>query len=330
MRFFASLNILLLSASAHALTPKEVYDKSGPAVVLILASDDGRTGQGGTGSIVDGSGRVLTNGHVVLNESGVPFKTIYVFLKPAKVSGDNSQDLKQRYTARVVKYSPPSEMDLAVLQIDQAPADLPVMPIGRSEDVSIGDPVVAIGHPEQGGLWTLTTGTISTVVANFDRIKGKNVFQTEASFNRGNSGGPLLDAGGNMIGVNTMIARKAADGMAITAVNFSLKSQVAMDWLHGTAKMQIAYTDTGAPTGTKLASNDAPPVEATPPPKAGKKPKPVATKPLPEQPAPAQQAPKIVTEKRPYKIDSLLQDQMREMEDMMDDMHQKVEQSRRR
>ena len=123
------------------------------------------------------------------------------------------------------------------------------MPIGNPDSVSVGDPVVAIGHPEQGGLWTLTTGTISTQIQNFDRIKGKNVFQTEASFNRGNSGGPLIDQSGNMVGINTMIARKAKDGMAITAVNFSLKSQVAMDWLRANTQVKLAYSgavDSGA------------------------------------------------------------------------------------
>jgi serine protease Do len=51
--------------------------------------------------------------------------------------------------------------------------------------------VVAIGHPEQGGLWTLTTGVISAEIDNFNGVKGKQVFHTETGLNRGNSGGPL-------------------------------------------------------------------------------------------------------------------------------------------
>src|SRR5690606_200958 len=60
------------------------------------------------------------------------------------------------------------------------------------------------------------------------------------------SGGPLLDTDGNMVGVNTMIARQAADGLAITAVNFSLKSSVAVTWLAGAAGMGLAYAPKGA------------------------------------------------------------------------------------
>ena len=83
-------------------------------MVLILSSDDGRTGEGGTGSIISAEGKVITNGHVILNDSGKPFRTIYVFLKPDKVSGDNTQDLKQRFTAHVLQFSPPGELDLAL------------------------------------------------------------------------------------------------------------------------------------------------------------------------------------------------------------------------
>jgi serine protease Do len=330
LRALTFIAVLGAAFSAYALTPRDIYQKSGPAVVLILASDDGRTGQGGTGSILTAEGKILTNGHVVLNDSGKVFRTIYVFLKPNKVSGDNAQDLKQRFTAHVLQYSPPNDLDLALLQLDDAPSGLPVMPIGKADDVSVGDPVVAIGHPEQGGLWTLTTGTISTMIQNFDRVKGKNVFQTEASFNRGNSGGPLIDVNGNMIGVNTMIARKANDGMAITAVNFSLKSQVAMDWLRSKTALRLAYAGNDA-SGGALAANDAPaPVAHTAPTKVGHK------QPSPATPAAAEVAPPpspsvaIVTEKRPYQIDRLLQDQMRDMEDMMDEMRGQVQRGEKR
>jgi serine protease Do len=91
--------------------------------------------------------------------------------------------------------------------------------------------VVAIGHQEQGGLWTLTTGVISAEVDNFNCVKGKQVFHTETGLNRGNSGGPLLDGEGWMIGVNTAIARVASDGLPITSIGFSLKSSVARPWL---------------------------------------------------------------------------------------------------
>ena len=91
--------------------------------------------------------------------------------------------------------------------------------------------MVAIGHPEQGGLWTLTTGVISAEVDNVNGVKGKQVFYTETGLNRGDSSGPLLNREGRMIGVNTAIARVAPDGLPINSIGFSLKSSVARQWL---------------------------------------------------------------------------------------------------
>src|SRR5205814_1732756 len=98
-------------------------------------------------------GKIITNGHVVLNEQGHPFKILYIFLKPPKITGDNSKDLVNRYKARVLAYSPPDELDLALLQIENAPAALPTIAFADPDKVEVGDEVVAIGHPEQGGLW---------------------------------------------------------------------------------------------------------------------------------------------------------------------------------
>lgn len=348
------------SREASALSAKEIYQKSGAAVVLILGSDDGRSGSGGTGSIISADGKIVTNGHVILNAQGQPYKTIYVFLKPAKITGDNAADLQQRYTVKVVGYSPAAQLDLALLQIENPPADLPVMKFGDPDNVNIGDPVTAIGHPEQGGLWTLTTGTVSTVIQNFDRIKGKHVFQTEASFNRGNSGGPLIDENGNMIGINTMIARKAADGLAITAVNFSLKSSVAVNWLKDAQRVALAYAEVApaAAGGDKLAMADTAKVQkpaagqavpAEVPQKADVKARPAdatdASAPTPpaangpgatatvSKDAKVEQPPKnakIITERKPFNMDRLLADQMKEMDDLMGEMHQKVLDKRKR
>src|SRR6185436_11955088 len=96
-------------------------------------------------------------------------------------------------------FSPKKELDLAPLQLEDAHAKMPTIAFADPHLVEVGEEVVAIGHPEGGGLWTLTTGTVSTVIANFEGVKGKDVFQTEASVNRGNSGGPLLDENANMV-----------------------------------------------------------------------------------------------------------------------------------
>ncbi len=91
--------------------------------------------------------------------------------------------------------------------------------------------MLAIGHPESGGLWSLTSGRIGSVIKNQSGIRGKHVFQTETSLNRGNSGGPLLDGNGEMVGVNTNISRRSSDGLAITGINFAVQSNVVRGWL---------------------------------------------------------------------------------------------------
>ncbi len=404
--------LLFLTSTAIAMTPKEIYKKSGQGVVLIMGSDDNKSASVGTGSIISADGHVITNAHVVISdESQKPFKTLYVFLKPERITGDNKVDLRQRYQLSCSNWSPKEELDLALCKIFNPPTNLTTINFADPDAVEVGDSVVAVGHPEQGGLWTLTTGTISTVIANFNRIKGKDVFQTEASVNRGNSGGPLLDDNANMVGINTMIARKSGDGLTITDINFSLKSSVAVNWLNsiGTkiayatkqeqeqaAQAMLASTEVKkaenkavpapaeAPKNDKPAEvkvKDEPKTAATETPKEPEAPKPATVaqaEDKPAKPATAQEKPQITitvtvdsnkdkqkvsqkmenvpppsakvqakeqvrgqklnperakphyeTEKRPYTFDDLIASQMKEMEDMMDEMRAKIKKSRK-
>lgn len=216
---------------AKDLSPREIYEQASPAVVMVMGyAEGGGKGSGGTGSIIQSDGLVLTNAHVVIEEqTGKPFSRLSVFLKPSRVTGESKIDLSRMVRAKVLAYSQP--LDLALLKLDGVTERLPVVDLSESGLARIGDHVVAIGHPEQGGLWTLTTGVISAEVDNFNGVRGKHVFQTETGLNRGNSGGPLLDGEGHMVGVNTAIARVASDGLAITSISFSLKSSVATQWL---------------------------------------------------------------------------------------------------
>ena len=220
----------LIATQGFTATPKEIYQKAGPAVVFILAADGSRTGSVGTGSIIRDDGLVITNAHVFSRKGSSRLKTdISVFLKPRRVTGNHKRDLSQRYRGKIVAYDIP--LDLALLQIVDIDVPLAKIQFADSQEVVVGDKVYAIGHPEQGGLWSLTTGVISAYRQDFGGVPGKNLFQTDASINRGNSGGPLLDENGYMVGINSMIARKAADGLTITDVNYSIMSSVALKWL---------------------------------------------------------------------------------------------------
>jgi serine protease Do len=227
------------------------------------------------------------------------------------------------FRARVTAYS--SSLDLALLTLEGAPASLPVVAFSESTQGRIGDRVVAIGHPEQGGLWTLTTGVISAEVDNFNGVKGKHVFQTETGLNRGNSGGPLLDSEGRMIAVNTAIARVAPDGLPITSISFSLKSNVAAQWLReqGLHRPQAGKSPSTVSSSPTRAASDLLP---TPPSQAEAKPPHAAKPPAPPQaanPAPPSTKPMEPGPARPYDLDVLISDRAKaeaDLEGMISEM----------
>ena len=336
MKTLSILSLLLAAAPAAAqdLTPRQIYQRDGSAVVLLMCLGGDGNGELGSGSVIDGAGHVLTNAHVVIRAStGQPYETIRVYFKPAKVTGDPKADLVNPMTGHVARFD--RSLDLALVELDGKPADLSVLPIGDSSQVQQGDPVVAIGHPEQGGLWTLTTGVVSTVVAGLGGVKGKDVFQTDASINRGNSGGPLIGRDGSMIGVNTSMARKAADGLTITSVNFSIKSEVVKTWLAGTGAA-VAYAELApapAPAAPQPAAPAAPqPTAPAPapaaPPAVAQAPAPAPAPAAPAKPAPAAPKPAIVTPPKPYRIDDVIAREIAEMEDMGKEMEQEIQRRR--
>ncbi len=212
------------------MSPREIYQNYAKAVVLIVSSPkDAASASAGSGSIIKKDGIVITNAHVIFNpKTNQPFEQISVFLKPKKVTGDPIQDLQHHHRAKVLVYD--HALDLALLKIHNPPSGLTVITLGNSDDLGPGDETLAIGHPEQGGLWTITTGIIGAQFTNFRGIPGKHVFQIDTDLNRGNSGGPLFDTNGFQVGVNTSIARKGKGGVVITGVNFSIKSEVVINW----------------------------------------------------------------------------------------------------
>ena len=146
----------------------------------------------GSGVIIDGKqGLILTNAHVIEKSA-----TITVVLKD-----------EQEFEASIVGADPDS--DLAVLRISSQ-RSLPAIEMGNSDDLMIGETVIAIGNPF-GFSHTVTTGVISAVNRSIradDRVY-HSFIQTDASINPGNSGGPLLNINGELIGINTAIYAKA-------------------------------------------------------------------------------------------------------------------------
>jgi S1-C subfamily serine protease len=159
-------------------------------VVKVTVGSTETGGRLGSGFLVDRRGRVLTNAHVVDDST------------TATVTFDDGTES----TAEVLGAD--ESTDLAVLRVDTVPPDVAPLPLGRSEDLVVGDPVVAIGNPF-GLERTATTGIVSALKRIITAPNGfeiQNVVQTDAAINEGNSGGPLLDSAGRVIGINSQIA----------------------------------------------------------------------------------------------------------------------------
>jgi len=237
----------------------EVYQNTSKAVVLIISQMEGRSGMIGAGSIISPAGLIVTNAHVVVDKgTASPFSKVNVFLKPDQVTGRFDKDLVDRHKARVLAFD--LDLDLAVLKIEDIPSTMHTIELANPEEIKIGEEAIAIGHPEQGGLWTLTYGRISGEIYNLSNIEGKDVYQTDASVNRGNSGGPLLDRRGYLVGVNSSIARLGSGNLPITGVNFAIKSSVVKKWLNKNGYM-IVYGE--RPLSEKTGADAVMPSEDT-------------------------------------------------------------------
>ena len=145
----------------------------------------------GSGFVIDDEGHILTNNHVVEGASKVTVKL-----------GDS----EKTYDAEVVGADPGT--DIALLQVDAPDGEIQPLTLGRSSEMEVGDPVVAIGNPF-GLDRTVTSGIVSALQRQIQAPNGfsiSHVIQTDAAINPGNSGGPLINASGEVIGINAQIA----------------------------------------------------------------------------------------------------------------------------
>src|SRR5262245_15698715 len=200
-----------------------VFKDISPSVVNVDTLRIRRTGyqgtterQQGTGSgfVWDEQGRIVTNFHVVQDTLQVDSAGEVSFRPSAEVR-IMLADGTARIARRLVGVAP--DHDLAVLQID-VPADkLKPIPVGSSGDLEVGQTVYAIGNPF-GQTLTFTHGIVSALNREIQSVTDRpitGVIQTDASLNPGNSGGPLLDREGRLIGVNTAITSPSGGNVGI-------------------------------------------------------------------------------------------------------------------
>jgi S1-C subfamily serine protease len=229
----APLSAQTASDTANGLTAREIYKRDAPGVVFIRAQvvqqsqspfglpQQDRGEATGSGFVIDGSGDILTNAHVVDGAVKVT------------VQFDNDKTVD----AKVVGKDTGS--DLALLKVDPDGLDLHPLELGSSKDVQVGDPVLAIGNPF-GLDRTLTTGVVSALQRQIQAPNGfaiRDVIQTDAAINPGNSGGPLLDAAGRVVGINSQIATGGGGGGNV-GIGFAVPVETAQKALPALKKGQ--------------------------------------------------------------------------------------------
>jgi S1-C subfamily serine protease len=238
---------VVVQASDGSFNPAQIYKDVSPGVVTIISvfdssgntilGESGSSAGQGSGFVVDKDGDIVTNAHVVtsgghLNGGGTPQEAKQVFVEFGT---------RDRVPAEIVGFD--ADADVALIKVDPDGLDLEPVSLSNRSTFAVGEPVAAIGSPF-GETQSLSIGVISAINRTVEGLTNfgiDNAIQTDASINPGNSGGPLLDAKGEVIGINEQIASSSGSnsgvGFAIpvTSVRYSL------DQLRGGGKVDYAF-----------------------------------------------------------------------------------------
>jgi putative serine protease PepD len=237
------------ASAATGLSINAIYQRTYQGVVDIRvdSSQDfspfgGGTSQAeGSGFVYDKRGDVVTNQHVVSGASSITVQFWNGKTYPAKLVGSDSST------------------DLAVVRVDAPQSMLHPLVLGNSNDVQVGDAVIAIGSPF-GLAGTVTSGIVSALHRSMEAPNNYTIpdsIQTDAPINHGNSGGPLIDAAGRVIGVNAQIQSDSGGsdgvGFAIPANTVgSVVSQLVAGKTVEHAYLGVSIADSSSPQGARL------------------------------------------------------------------------------
>jgi putative serine protease PepD len=216
----------LTAVAGGGLEAREIYKRDAPGVVFVRAQtmrtdptpfDVFGTGQPteatGSGFVIDEDGLIVTNAHIVAAATSI------------QVTFSDSK------TVSATPVGTDLDTDLALLRVDPDGLELEPLELGDSDTVEVGDPTVAIGNPF-GLERTLTTGVVSALQRRLTAPSGftiDNVIQTDAALNPGNSGGPLIDAAGRVIGINSQIATGGEGGGGSVGIGFAVPVNTAKE-----------------------------------------------------------------------------------------------------
>jgi S1-C subfamily serine protease len=202
---------VVIETANGAFNAGAVYERAAPGVVTIssifggggdtgdLFGGGGGAGQG-SGFVISDEGEILTNAHVVTDAEASGATEINEAKELYVQFADRNQ-----VPAEVIGFDPYS--DVALVKVDPQGLDIEPLELGSIEDVAVGSPVAAIGSPF-GEVQSLSTGVVSATdrsIESLTEFQIDGAIQTDASINPGNSGGPLLNADGEVIGLNQQI-----------------------------------------------------------------------------------------------------------------------------
>jgi 2-alkenal reductase len=219
--------------------PASIYERSSPGVVTIFAlfepgDDQENHVAQGSGFVVSRQGHVLTSAHVITRTGGD-------VLEPARRLFVEFSD-RDRVPAKLVGFDPYD--DVGVLRVDPDAHRVAPLPLGDSDRVVVGEPVAAIGSPF-GNVDSLVVGVVSATGRSIDSLTAEysvvDAIQTDAPITHGNSGGPLLDAAGRVIGINAQIRSESgsSDGVGFAVpINSAARS---MRQLLGQGRVSYPY-----------------------------------------------------------------------------------------
>jgi len=225
---------VIVQTAEHGFDAAKVYREASPGVVTIRSVfGSGGGAAEGSGFVLDTSGRIVTNAHVVTDDSGgsrKPAKEVFVEFPDRNV-----------VAAKIVGFDPFA--DVALLEVKPDGFALHPLELGNDHDLVVGQPVAAIGSPF-GEQQSLSVGVISATdrsVESLTKFQIEGAIQTDASINPGNSGGPLLDAGARVLGINEQIETSSGSnsGVGFAVPISAIKRSIAQ--LENGGEAQYAY-----------------------------------------------------------------------------------------
>ena len=210
-----SKNSLANTSKTRGVKEVRIFEDSAPAVVFIeTVSPPGH----GTGALISNDGLIFTNAHVVGDS-----KKVNIYFKPKNANKYSREDY---HTGVVVNIN--KTVDLALIKLTRNPVGIKPLNLANPSSIKVGQDVHAIGHPGNFAQWTYTRGYIGQILNNHEwlidgvNFKAKTIIQSQTPIMGGNSGGPLLNDDGLIIGVNTYVADYVAANYSVSVKDLKL------------------------------------------------------------------------------------------------------------